>query len=59
MNAPTFIKGIILRIHGIPKEKLEKEQQNGTIKALKEFFRTYGEVAYVALVEGQDDKVRS
>lgn len=56
LGAPTFIKGIILRVQGFSKEKLEQDQKE-TIKALREFFQPYGEVGYVAFVEGQDDKV--
>jgi len=52
--APIFVKGIILQVQGVPKEKLDLENSKETIKALKDFFQPYGEVAFIALVEGQD-----
>lgn len=54
MHAPVFVKGIILRVEGLPKEKLEDEKFKETLAALKEFFKPYGEVAYIATCEGSE-----
>ncbi|MFH4983603.1 hypothetical protein AB6A40_010312 [Gnathostoma spinigerum] len=42
-----FIKGLILAVENVPKEK-------ATIMKIKDFFRQYGDVAYVTYEDGED-----